>query len=465
MKRRLLASMVGLTTFVLLVHDVPLFDHLGHVERDRVVTGLEVDAFTIAGRSVEVLEGLSEIGTADTSVLGELVADYSAETGGRVIVTDFRGYVVVASDEELGSNRDYSSRPEIAGALAGKPMTGERNSQTLGTDLLYVAVPVIAGDRIDGVVRITYPASVIDDRVRSRLWGILAAALVSIVVAIVVAFVLTFTVTGPLNRLRSVTEQLGDENFEATADEESGPPEIRSLARSFNRMRTRLERLLNKQRGFASDASHQLRTPLTALRLQLELAEAAVDRDPESAKRKIEAAHTEIERLQHLVDGLLALARAEARNDALQAVELLDVVRDRIDSWSALSAESGVELSLVGSIPCRVTAMSGVVDQVLDNFIDNAVQYSPSGSSIEVSVDLGTSDATVSVADRGPGMTPEQCEHALDRFWRAPDAAPGGTGLGLAIAARLAEACGGLVSLHPRDGGGLVAQLRLPLAP
>lgn len=456
--------MVGITTFVLIVHDVPLVDHLRHVERDRLETRLEVDAFTIAGRTVEALEQLDEIGSTDTSVLDALVVEYSTTTGGRVVVTDQRGLVVVASDEETITGRDFSSRPEIDGALAGNPQTGERYSQTLAQNLLYVSVPVIAGNDVLGVVRITYPASVIADRVTSRLWGILVAGLVSIFVAVIVAFLLTYTVTRPLNRLTSVTERLGDEDFTAEADETSGPPEIKSLARSFNRMRVRLQRLIDKQRGFAGDASHQLRTPLTALRLRLEQAEDAVERDPVAARAKIEAALTETERLQRLVDGLLALARAEARDDALGGVELLDVVRDRIDSWSALSAESGVSLTLVGSAPCRVVAMSGVVEQVVDNFIDNAVQYSPAGSAVEVSIDVVGGDGVVSVADRGPGMTLEQCELALDRFWRAPDAAPGGTGLGLAIAARLAEASGGSVSLAPRVGGGLVASLRLRLA-
>ena len=456
--------MVGLTAFVLVVHDVPLVDHLRHVERDRLEARLEVDAFKISGRTVEALEQLDEIGSADTSILDEIVAEYSTTTGGRVVVTDGRGLVVVASDEETIVGRDFSTRPEIAGALEGTPMTGERYSQTLVENLLYVSVPVVAGTDVLGAVRITYPTAVINDRVTSRLWGILAAGVVSILVAVLVAFLLTYTVTRPLNRLTAVTEKLGNEDFTAEADETSGPPEITSLARSFNRMRVRLQRLIDKQRGFAGDASHQLRTPLTALRLRLEQAEEAVERDPVAARAKIEAALTETERLQRLVDGLLALARAEARDDALGGVELLDVVRDRIDSWSALSAESGVSLTLVGSAPCRVVAMSGVVEQAVDNFIDNAVQYSPAGSAVEVSIDVMGGDGVVSVADRGPGMNLEQCELALDRFWRAPDAAPGGTGLGLAIAARLAEASGGSVSLTPRVGGGLVASLRLRLA-
>jgi len=460
-RSRLVAAMVGLTLLVLAVHDIPLVSHLRRVERDRVTTELERDAFTIAGRSERLLEELGVVGAADATAVNDVLSAYFAETGGRVVVTDSRGLAVASSDEEAVTGRDYSTRPEIGSALLGVPSTGQRFSSTLGFDLLYVSVPVILGDQVNGAVRITYPAEVIDSRVGGRLWGIFFTALMSVGVAVVVALLLTFTVTRPLSRLRHATEQVGRENFDVRADEKSGPAEIRGLAASFNRMSQRLGALVERQRGFASDASHQLRTPLTALRLRLEQADEALAGDPESARRKLDAALRETERLQHLVDGLLALARAEARSDQLVDVDLGVVLDERVNAWSALSAESGVNLRLASVGSLRARAMSGVVEQVVDNFIDNAVQYSPAGSTVEVAATEVAEGVCVQVADRGPGMTAEQCERALDRFWRAPDAAPDGTGLGLAIASRLAEASGGRVALRPREGGGLIAELLL----
>jgi len=324
-----------------------------------------------------------------------------------------------------------------------------------------VSVPVILGDEVNGAVRITYPESVIDSRVSGRLWGIFFTALMAVAVAVVFALLLAYTITRPLSRLRHATEQVGRENFEVEADETSGPAEVRVLARSFNRMSARLGALVDRQRGFAGDASHQLRTPLTALRLRLEQADEALISDPASARIKLDAALHETERLQRLTDGLLALARAEARSEDLIDVDVRDVVIGRVAAWSALSVESGVNLRVAEGTDVVAKAMPGVVEQILDNFIDNAVQYAPSGSEVEVSVGVVDSGVFVTVADRGPGMSAEQCERALDRFWRAPDAAPDGTGLGLAIASRLAEASGGRVSLRPREGGGLVAELVL----
>ena len=461
MRSRLVAAMVGLTLLVLAVHDIPLVSHLRRVERDRVTTELERDAFTIAGRSERLLEELGVTGSADATAVNDILSTYSAETGGRVVVTDARGLAVASSDEESVTGRDYSTRPEIASSLSGEPSTGQRFSETLGFDLLYVAVPVILGDEVNGSVRITYPESVIDSRVSGRLWGILFTALMAIAVAVVFALLLAYTITRPLSRLKHATEQVGRENFAVRADESSGPAEVRVLARSFNRMSARLGALVDRQRGFASDASHQLRTPLTALRLRLEQVDEALVSDPMSARVKLDAALHETERLQRLTDGLLALARAEARSEDLIDVDVRDVVSDRVAAWSALSSEAGVTLRSDRMANASARAMPGVVEQIVDNFIDNAVQYAPSGSDVEVSVELDTSRVLVTVSDRGPGMTPEQCERALDRFWRAPDAAPDGTGLGLAIASRLAEASGGRVSLRPRDGGGLVAELLL----
>lgn len=461
MKTRLIAAMVGLTAFVLLVHDVPLVGHLWNVERDRLVTRLEVDAFTIAGRSALALAELDATGTTDVSGISDLLQNYSASTGGRVLVTDEEGLAVASSDEESVNGRNYSTRPEIEGALAGVPTIGDRESVTLGIDLVYVAVPVIVGDEVLGSIRITYPSSVIDDRVTSRLGGIVAAAVVSILVAVAVAFVLANTVTRPLRRLTDTTDRLEQEDFSVEADEESGPAEIKSLARSFNRMRSRLGGLIERQRGFAGDASHQLRTPLTALRLRLEQVDMALETDPASARDKLDAALRETDRLHDLIDGLLALARAEAKNDQIVTVDVSRIVHERVESWSALSAELGVSIVADTADGLTVRAMDGVLDQILDNFVDNAVEHSPAGTTVEIVGRAEGDQIAVGVLDRGPGMTPEQCARATDRFWRAPDAPAGGTGLGLAIATRLAEACGGSIEVRPRDGGGLEVRVLL----
>ncbi len=137
MRWRLVAVFVGITLVVLLAHDLPLAVHLRNVERERIVTSLERDAFTIAGRAEEALEAGSAL--SDPS-LQAMVDEYTAESGGRVIITDIEGTAMVVSDEEARAGTSYASRPEIALALQGTPSTGTRFSATLNHELLYVAV-------------------------------------------------------------------------------------------------------------------------------------------------------------------------------------------------------------------------------------------------------------------------------------------------------------------------------------
>jgi signal transduction histidine kinase len=224
-------------------------------------------------------------------------------------------------------------------------------------------------------------------------------------------------------------------------------------------MAERTERLVNRQRAFAGDASHQLRTPLTALRLRLEQAADAVDTDPATARQRIEAATGETDRLQHLVDGLLVLARAEGHDHPTVNVDATRVLLERAELWQPLAEEQSITIQVSAPGPLEIAAIDGALEQVVDNLVDNAINASPAGSTIELRAGLDGRRVAISVLDRGPGMTAEQCERAFDRFWRAADSATAttGSGLGLAIVHQLVTASRGNIVLRPRAGGGLEA--------
>ncbi len=462
MRWRLVAVLVGITAAVLAVHDIPLAAHLRNVERDRIITGLQRDAFTLSGRVEEALEKGTAAG--DPS-LQRLVNDYRASSDARVLVTDRTGRAALISDEESAAGADYSTRPEIARALAGSMATGERASRTLGTDLLYVAVPVRSGETIMGSVRLTFPTNVVDRRVSNRVRGLGLVAVISLLTALIAAVLFAGTVSRPLRRVRLATEQLASGDLDVRAPTDEGPSEIRSLASSFNTMAQRLTGLLAAQRAFAGDASHQLRTPLTALRLRLEQAAGLVDSDPEAARIRLEAAGAETERLQRLVDQLLMLARTEGRVTERVAVDLAAVAAERAEVWGPLAEEQQVRVVCNGGGAARVLAVADAVEQVIDNYLDNALAVSPAGAAIEISVRRDGSWVVVAVADRGPGLAPEHRAHAFDRFWRGATAEAGGSGLGLAVVAQLVRASGGDAALDERPGGGLVASARFPAAP
>jgi hypothetical protein len=176
MVRRLLVTYLTITALVLAAVVVPLGLTFADRERDRLVFDVERDAQAVS----TLVEDALEAGTAPT--IDDLLADY-ADTGGRIVVVDTDGISVADSDRPTGSRRDFSTRPEIAAALDGQRSSGTRSSETLGTGLMYVAVPVASGGVVHGAVRVTFPTSALDARVTSmwlRLGALSAVVLVAV---------------------------------------------------------------------------------------------------------------------------------------------------------------------------------------------------------------------------------------------------------------------------------------------
>jgi len=454
-RARLIAALLGLTLVVLLVHDIPLSRYLRTVETDRIITALERDSFIIAGKSEEALESPS---IASTTVMWNAVNTYSKRSGARVMVMDSRGIVVSASNGTATLGTSYASRPEVKQALTGSVARGTRYSATLKHSLLYVAVPVLNGKRTFGAVRVTFSSSFVDATVNQRIQGITTVAGITLLLALIVAILLASSITRRLTDLQETTEDFAQGNHKVRANTDEGAPEIRALASSFNAMAEQLTHLLTQQRAFAGDASHQLRTPLTALQLRLERASEMVESDPQGARTRIEAAMLETDRLQRLVEGLLALSRTENLNTiTLDAINLASIVRERADGWMALAAEHNVTLALDLPQSAMVLSQAGIIEQVLDNFIDNALEVAPAQSTINIALTFDRRSTTLHVQDEGPGLPEEDLARAFNRFWRARSDIHG-SGLGLAIVERLMEVCNGDAELVNRIPSGLDAR-------
>jgi signal transduction histidine kinase len=240
-------------------------------------------------------------------------------------------------------------------------------------------------------------------------------------------------------------------------------------------MATRLETLIGQQRTFAADASHQLRTPLTALRLRLErareLLEDGTDGAAAAAVERLAAAEAEADRLGSIIDGLLVLSRTESSTAPVVECDVARVARERVEHWQPLAQELGVGIRYEGPDHANVSAIVTAPEQIIDNFVDNALSASTGpgagvGTStaaglpheIVVRVAAGSPGWRVSVLDDGPGLSDEDCARAFDRFWRA-DSDALGNGLGLAIVAQLARASRATVLLERRPEGGLEASV------
>jgi len=451
--RRILLGYLGLVVVVLAALEVPLGLQYARTERRTLQNKIEHDANSLASLSEDTVQHPTR---SRLDAIAAIAYRYRRDTGGRVVIVNRRGLALIDTAPTGPGAQTFASRPEIAAGLRGVATGGTRISKTLHTKLLYVAVPVAANGRVTGAIRITYPTSVVDKRVR-RYWLVLGAiALIVLGVAVLVGVRLAAFVVRPLRSLERTAEEVGKGELAARAPEDEGPPEVQSLTAVFNETVAKLEQLLHSQEEFVADASHQLRTPLTALRLRLE----NLDRDVSSeGKAELAGAVDEVERLATLVDGLLALARADAGSGPAERIDVGTVVRERVDAWSAFADERGLHLIARADDAPAAWAARDRLQQVLDNLIENAFEASPVGGTVTVAVLATPSWVEVRVRDEGPGLGAEERRRAFDRFWRARS--DEGSGLGLAIVRRLVEVEGGSVELAEATSGGLEAVVRL----
>jgi signal transduction histidine kinase len=368
-----------------------------------------------------------------------------------------RPAVWTATDEAPAPHTGTASRTDTA------PRTGPAPAAA--------TTPASVG-ATQGAVRVTLPTTMVHARVFA-VWLLLVLAGLAVLAGVTVAaFAFARWAGRPIRQLEEATHRLAEGGAATSVKVTSGPPEVLRLAAAFNTTAARLEHLLASQRAFAGEASHQLKTPLAALRLRLENLEPDIARP---ARPSLDAAVTETDRLARMVEGLLAMARLEETAAIPVQVEVGAICAERHRTWGPLFEREGVSLVLFAGSVGPVTALPGAVEQLLDNLLSNALRASPSGSTVTMELRLhaparrGLRDARpawvdLHVTDEGPGMTAEQRARAFDPFWRAPGAPKGGTGLGLSLVQRLAHASGGEVTLHEAATGGLDAVVRLPSA-
>ena len=288
--------------------------------------------------------------------------------------------------------------------------------------------------------------------------GVLSGLVLLVVTA--VGVVLARSVSRPVRRMQGAAHRmaLGDLTVRVPTDE--GPPELRDLATTFNLMAERLSQLVDSQRRFVADASHQLRTPLTALRLRLETLSPRVAAED---RPRLEAAVNETARLGRLVQSLLVLARLDAAPHEVTDIDVAAIVTERTETWVTCAGDHDVQLTSASPPGLTARAVPGALEQILDNLISNALDAAPAGSTVTIQVARAHEGVDIHVIDQGAGMTDEQRAHAFERFWRPAGAAGEGFGLGLAIVSQLADASGGAARIDTGPGGvGLDVVVHLP---
>jgi len=451
LRLRLLVAFAYVALLILVALEVPLALNLSRRIDAEVKDDAASQAFVVAaGASGRMRDGQE---------LRKLARNAGAQLGARVIVVGKTG-LLKADSAGTASGTSYRSRPEIKIALDGRRAQGERHSATLGQDLLYTAVPVTNQGRVVGAVRVTQDVSAVGRRIRRSILVLVAIGGFALLIGLAIAWFLASSLSRPLRDLAQTAHRVEEGDLEARAAV-SGPKESREVALAFNDMTERLERVLAAQREFVANASHQLRTPLTGLRLRLEAARAGATPDIDA---DLAAAETELERLSRLLTGMLTLAREGGEAGPGRPVSLPDAARRAQERWQPRAETRDQQLVLAGNGDAVAEASDEDIAIVLDNLIENALHYSPDAST--VTVDWGQADgaAWIAVLDEGPGLATGEETALFERFARgnAGRDEAGGTGLGLAIVQTLANRWRGRASIENRAEGGMRAELRLP---
>ena len=418
--------------------------------RDRVDSEVRSQASSQA--QVVATTASEAISPPEFRTLDKLVRISAASVRGRVIIVDATGRLL-ADSAGAPRGRRYADRPEVREALRGREDQLTRNSETLGTEILATAVPVLEHGRPHGAVRITQSVDAVHRAVRTSILDVAALAGIVLVLGMIAGALIAQQIARPIRRLDRAARQVADGDLDASVVVE-GSTEQRSLARTFNEMTGRVKRLLRVQQDFVADASHQLRTPLTGLRLRLEGLGERFRGDP-AVDAEVGAAMREIDRLSQIVDELLILSRAGEHELPGEELNLAIAARRAADRWAGTAGERAIVLEVAGEEPASGWCAGPDLERSIDALVENALLYSPPGSTVTIVFGPGR----IEVLDRGPGLAAGEEEAVFERFSRgsAGQRGPSGTGLGLAIARELTRQWGGDVKLANRDGGGLRA--------
>ena len=452
-----LSYIAVIAAVLLLLNTSPLL-----VSEDLVVRSKETTMQGSVSVMVYSLAGLDRLNQENVAAAMAVVE----ETGlSRVLVTDSAGQVLYDTRETLGAVGKYTFYSEIVQALEGYDAFS--CSYRDGAFRSRAASPVLYQNRIIGSVYAyeydTEQAELLEG-LQSNLLKLSAGIAAAVVLlSFILSRMLTRKISALLTGIRKVREGAYEHRTHIP-----GRDEIAQIGEEFNSLTDRLQTTETLRRRFVSDASHELKTPLAAIRLLTDSILQTDNMDMETVRDFVTDIGSEAERLSRITEDLLRLTRLDSNQvDPPEVVEVAPVLEQVMRMMSLLAQEKGTELTCQTGGDCRVLATKGEVHQVIYNLTDNAVKYSGSHGSVRVELRRDGNDVVLTVADNGPGIPEEDLPRVFERFYRVDKArsrAAGGTGLGLSIVQDTVTKRGGTVSAANRPEGGAVFTVRWPTA-
>lgn len=382
-----------------------------------------------------------------------------ASTSTFIEIDDTRGYPI-AKSFNMGAVTTFGN-PNLSPIVTSS--TREVNVQ--GRPFLVSAQVLVGGTRAL-IVQVGEPLDQLYRAFREIEWSITIILLVAVVAVALLSFVLASQITTPINELARAMREIGSEGLHRRLRWKGRRDEVGRLAESFDDLLARLEEAFARERQFISDASHELKTPLTSINANAQMLARWGDRDDQIRKESLQTIISESASLAEMVNGMLTLAKADS-GDAIpkEPFSLGAVAREAISTTAQRASDKGLDLRFEadGESPI-VNGDASLVRQMITNLIDNAIKFTERGG-VTVRVRGTQSDAIVEVQDTGPGIDPAELPLIFDRFYRTDKSRTRevpGTGLGLAIVRSIARVHEGRVEAERPEGGGTLMRARLP---
>jgi len=458
MRTRLLPLLIILLAGVLLALGFPLAASQAAAEQQRVVVDRIDDTARFAALAQFVASPSEE--QERRSILQDELDRYHSLYGIDVGVFYRDGRAMAVSPGGWKVPEEGQGAGAFAEALAGRRSHDPAQAWPWGRpSRIAVASPVIRDGDVAAVVLTDSPTGQLTSRILHRWLPIAAGEAAAMLLAVGAALRLTGWVLRPVRTLDRAAHEIALGQFKSRVAASGGPPELQRLARSFNEMADNVEDVLEQQRAFVADASHQLRNPLSALLLRIELLGLEL---PE-AQEEFASVQSEGKRLASVLDDLLDLALAEHTPADLRLTDVAEVAAERVEAWRPVAERKGVTLESAGLAAVAGWADPVALSSALDAVVDNAVKFTPEGEHVTVSVASEGEQVTIEVADGGPGLNDEELERVGDRFWRSSrHQNVSGSGLGLSITRALLAAGGADIAYTRNEPRGLRVVITVP---
>lgn len=426
---------------------------------------LELQALMVASALQVDVEDMSEGKRTPVQVLA-LMQRFASNTDSRITLFTPDLQVVFSTDPAVPSGGTHRY-PEILAALDSREQHDIRVDPVTGDERLYVAAPIQEEEHVVGVVQLSIPWQRVHTRIMSEWTRLIMSGLLVIAANVLVSLWLAFGIVRPLRELTGAARDLSQGHLDRRIPVTSGD-EVGRLAHAFNEMAQQLQEMIERQRMFIANASHELRGPLTSIKLRTEALLEDKNIPPERRRRFTKEVDQEVDRLRRLAERLLDLSRLQMRPNAraFQVVPFSQLLHENLDIIAPRAAKK--EVSLVREVAQDLPPVYGDPEDLSElflNLLDNAIKYTPPGGTVTLRAHTKDDHIVVEVSDTGEGIPVDALPHIFEPFYRVDKSRSRrieGSGLGLAIVKAIVEAHKGQIDVRSVPGEGTTFYVILP---